>query len=320
MVSGGLFHGLQLWVNLPRANKWLEPKYQDLRAGESALLTTHDGGALLRVIAGEVAGHTGPGSTFTPMTMIHATVAPGADGPAALAARLQRAGLRAVRARARSAPSGGRCAPARPRSTARATRSPWPPPTQQESRLAGLDVIVLGGRPIREPVAWAGPFVMNTKAEVLQAFEDYQRGKLGVIPAELRAARLGRRARVSDVPRSSTSRSGTGSRSRSTGGGPGWPPTGCAPGGSPSRTPRSTTRTAGQGLGGVLVRAALDRARERGLAVLPQCPFVRGWIAKHPDYADLVRSRARREPQPPPRTVAAARHRPSGRSHRLHHL
>ena len=44
-------------------------------------------------------------------------------------------------------------------------------------------MIVLGGRPIREPVAWDGPFVMNTKAEVLQAFEDYQRGKLGVVPA-----------------------------------------------------------------------------------------------------------------------------------------
>jgi redox-sensitive bicupin YhaK (pirin superfamily) len=53
----------------------------------------------------------------------------------------------------------------------------------QESRLNGLDVILLGGKPIREPIAWAGPFVMNTKAEVLQAFEDYQRGKLGVIPA-----------------------------------------------------------------------------------------------------------------------------------------
>src|SRR3954452_11120505 len=78
VVSGGLFHGLQLWVNLPRADKWLEPKYQDLRGRESALLTSHDGGALIRLVAGEVAGQTGPGSTYTPMAMMHATVAPGA--------------------------------------------------------------------------------------------------------------------------------------------------------------------------------------------------------------------------------------------------
>jgi redox-sensitive bicupin YhaK (pirin superfamily) len=54
---------------------------------------------------------------------------------------------------------------------------------KQESRLAGLDVIILGGQPIREPIAWAGPFVMNTRAEVLQAFDDYHKGKLGVVPA-----------------------------------------------------------------------------------------------------------------------------------------
>src|ERR1700716_2734982 len=78
VASGGLFHGLQLWVNLPRELKTAAPRYQDLRAGQAALLSTPDGGALLRVIAGEVAGHHGPGSTYTPMTMVHATVSPGA--------------------------------------------------------------------------------------------------------------------------------------------------------------------------------------------------------------------------------------------------
>src|SRR5579863_5720208 len=76
VVSGGLFHGIQLWVNLPKASKWSPPRYQDIRGREAALLTSPDGGALLRVIAGEVAGHLGPGITFTPIAMVHATISP----------------------------------------------------------------------------------------------------------------------------------------------------------------------------------------------------------------------------------------------------
>ncbi|HEX3312099.1 MAG TPA: pirin family protein, partial [Streptosporangiaceae bacterium] len=71
VVSGGLFHGLQLWVNLPRAAKWLEPKYQDLRSSQLGLVTTSDAGALVRIIAGTVGDQTGPGSTHTPMAMVH---------------------------------------------------------------------------------------------------------------------------------------------------------------------------------------------------------------------------------------------------------
>ncbi|MGH3671322.1 MAG: hypothetical protein ACRDSH_11905 [Pseudonocardiaceae bacterium] len=61
----GRFHGIQLWVNLPRASKWNPPRYQDIRGRQARLLFPPDGGALIRVIAGEVAGYTGPGSTFT---------------------------------------------------------------------------------------------------------------------------------------------------------------------------------------------------------------------------------------------------------------
>src|SRR4051812_50189320 len=78
VVSGGLFHGLQLWVNLPQAQKWVEPRYQDLRAHESVLLASADAGALLRVIAGGVARRARPGSTHTPMAVVDAASAPGA--------------------------------------------------------------------------------------------------------------------------------------------------------------------------------------------------------------------------------------------------
>src|SRR5690348_3202079 len=78
VMSGGLFHGIQLWVNLPAEQKWNPPRYQDIRAREAKLLTSPDGGALVRVIAGEIAGHAGPGVTYTPITLAHATLSPGA--------------------------------------------------------------------------------------------------------------------------------------------------------------------------------------------------------------------------------------------------
>src|SRR5438270_7397455 len=79
VVTGGLFHGIQLWVNLPSAEKWVAPRYQDIAGGHAALLASPDGGALVRVIAGEVAGHAGPGLTHTPITFVHATLRPGAE-------------------------------------------------------------------------------------------------------------------------------------------------------------------------------------------------------------------------------------------------
>src|SRR6202142_991214 len=77
IASGGLFHGIQLWVNLPAASKMTDPRYQDIEPGAAVLLSSSDGGALVRVIAGEVAGHKGPGVTHTPIALVHATLAPG---------------------------------------------------------------------------------------------------------------------------------------------------------------------------------------------------------------------------------------------------
>jgi redox-sensitive bicupin YhaK (pirin superfamily) len=183
VMSGGLFHGFQLWVNLPKADKWLDPKYQDLRGGDVALLTTPGSDALLRLIAGDLGRARGPGSTHTPMTMIHATLHPGAE------VRLPwRADFNALvyilngrgvfgpdRRPAREGQlvvfgSGGAVT--------------FAAEDRQDTRSPDLDVLILGGLPIGERVAWYGPFVMNTKAEVMQAFEDFHAGKLGTIPAE----------------------------------------------------------------------------------------------------------------------------------------
>ena len=183
VVSGGLFHGLQLWVNLPRTSKMEPPRYQDLRASDVALLSSDDGGALLRVIAGELGGHAGPGSTHTPITMVHASVSPGASmtipwrrdfnalayvmagsGTVGEEKRPIRTGQLAVLG------SGGSL-------TIAADAS-------QDSRHPALEVVLLGGAPIREPIAWYGPFVMNTQRELMQAVDDFQKGRLGVVPPD----------------------------------------------------------------------------------------------------------------------------------------
>ncbi|CAN5762898.1 pirin family protein [soil metagenome] len=182
VVSGGLFHGVQLWVNLPRANKWNPPRYQDLRAAETALLSSDDGGALVRLIAGDISGFSGPGSTFTPIALVHATVAPGAqltlpwrEDFNALAYVL--AGAGSVGGERRPVQTG-QMAVFGPGGSVTVAAG-----TTQDSHTPSLEVLVLGGRPIREPVAHYGPFVMNTRAELEQAFADYQAGRLGVIPA-----------------------------------------------------------------------------------------------------------------------------------------
>ncbi len=99
IASGGLFHGIQLWVNLPAADKWIDPRYQGIEADNVLLLTSPDGGALVRVIAGPVAGHEGPGSTHTPISLVHATVEPGAELVLPWPRAVQRARLRPLRKR-----------------------------------------------------------------------------------------------------------------------------------------------------------------------------------------------------------------------------
>jgi len=183
VMSGGLFHGFQLWVNLPAAKKWSKPAYQDLRAGDVALLSSADGGSLIRVIAGEVGGHHGPGSTQTPITLVHATIAPGAELRLPWRADYN-ALIYVLNGRGRVGENHqpiemGQLAVMSDGETLIIQAD-----LHQESRSPQMDILILGGEPIRESVAWMGPFVMNTKAEVLQAFEDFQKGILGTVPAD----------------------------------------------------------------------------------------------------------------------------------------
>ncbi len=174
--SGGRFHGLQLWVNLPRAAKLRAPRYQDLAAGQVGLLASPDGGAFVRVIAGELAGVRGPGVTHTPILFAHATLAPGAllevpwptdynalVYPMSGAGQVGPGGAEAVAVSGAQLAVLGHGDVVTLQAPADA-REPW-------------EIVLLGGRPLREPIAWAGPFVMNTRAEVLAAFEDYAHGR-----------------------------------------------------------------------------------------------------------------------------------------------
>jgi redox-sensitive bicupin YhaK (pirin superfamily) len=181
VISCGLFHGPQLWMNLPAAKKWLAPAYQGLEGTDIALASSPDGGALVRVLAGTVAGHTGPGRSQSPISIVHATLAPGARLELpwradfnALAYALS--GRGSVGAHGQPINSGQLAVLG---SGDHITLEAAP---SQSVATPALDVLLLGGVPLREPVFAYGPFVMNTRAEVVQAIEDYQRGRLGVIP------------------------------------------------------------------------------------------------------------------------------------------
>jgi quercetin 2,3-dioxygenase len=186
--DGGLFNGFQLWVNLPAAKKFATPAYQPVEASDLLLLASADGGALLRVIAGEIDGpdgvtHRGPGSTHSPITLVHASIAAGAQlslpwQPDYNALAYVYAGSGTVGAEGEPI-HGGQLAVfgAGDRITISAD-------ALQDSRTSSLEVILLGGLPIGEPMVQYGPFVMNSRAELQQALEDYQAGRLGVIPPD----------------------------------------------------------------------------------------------------------------------------------------
>jgi redox-sensitive bicupin YhaK (pirin superfamily) len=184
VASGGLFHGVQLWVNLPRERKWVPPRYQDIESRDVALLSSDDGSSIVRVIVGELAGHKGPGVTYTPITYLHATVAPGARLTLPWP-RDFNALVYALSGRGTAGPDGrpvdeGQLAVFGHGDALTVTAAD----SQPLASRAGWEILVLGGLPIREPVARYGPFVMNTREEIIEAFQDFQAGRMGTVPAE----------------------------------------------------------------------------------------------------------------------------------------
>ncbi len=179
VISGGLFHGIQLWVNLPAKKKMTAPRYQNLEADRVVLLSSDDGGSLVRVIAGDISGHEGPGSTHTPIVVAHATISPGArlvvpwrDDFNALAYVLSGRGTVGTDGRAVEL---GDLAAFGDGDHVVLTAAEGSEP---------LDVLLLGGQPLREPVEQYGPFVMNTRTELQQAFDDFNAGRLGTVPPD----------------------------------------------------------------------------------------------------------------------------------------
>ena len=183
--AGGPSHGVQLWVNLPPALKMTPPRYQSITKDALRLLTSDDGGALIRLIAGDIAGFNGPGDTHTPITYAHVTLAPGAQ--------LSVPWDRAFSAMAYVLTGRGSAGPDQ-RPIEEGQLVVFGPGDHlvvaaADRRSEPLDVLLLGGLPIGAPISHYGPFVMNTRQEIMQAIEDYQAGRLGIIPADQLAPR-----------------------------------------------------------------------------------------------------------------------------------
>jgi redox-sensitive bicupin YhaK (pirin superfamily) len=181
--TGGVFHGMQLWVNLPAKLKMTNPRYQDIEAESVTLLTNDNGDAIIRIIAGSLGDVDGPGMTHTPIAIAHVTLLPGAQltlpwtqGYNALTYVL--AGQGTVGLERADIEMGQMAVHVDGDFLVLSAKE------TQDSRTNAFEVLILGGEPIREPVATYGPFVMNTRAELQQAFEDYEAGRLGQIPAD----------------------------------------------------------------------------------------------------------------------------------------
>jgi redox-sensitive bicupin YhaK (pirin superfamily) len=175
---GGKLHGFQLWVNLPQRDKLMKPRYQELPSESIPRAQTEDGLVSVRVIAGEALGERASIETRTPIIYLHYTLQPGA--------RIVQPVPREYNAFAFVIDGAGRFGA----DEETATDGQMVLFAQDGEEVTinvpadateALDILLIAGVPLNEPVVRYGPFVMNTQAEIYQAFEDYRSGRMGAI-------------------------------------------------------------------------------------------------------------------------------------------
>ncbi|HJX17929.1 MAG TPA: pirin-like C-terminal cupin domain-containing protein, partial [Acidiferrobacterales bacterium] len=177
MRDGGVMHGFQIWVNLPARDKLMKPRYQEIPATGIPQATSADGKVKVRVIAGEALGHSAVIETRTPIYYLHFTLEPGGEVlqqvPAGYNALVYLISSEAHVGKEQKRVREGQMAQLGDGNAVRLTVA--------ADAAAPADLLLLAGVPLNEPVARYGPFVMNTREEIEQAFRDYQSGRMGSI-------------------------------------------------------------------------------------------------------------------------------------------
>jgi len=176
--QGGLMHGFQIWVNLPSRDKMMKPRYQELPDAQLPVAESADGRVKVKIIAGESLGKRAAIDTRTPIAFLHVWVQPGGTLWQSLPENYSAfvyviSGAGAFGPRRAVATSHQMVAFANDGETLEISNA-------ADSREP-LELLLLGGVPLNEPVVRYGPFVMNTEAEIHQAVLDYQSGKMGEI-------------------------------------------------------------------------------------------------------------------------------------------
>ncbi len=177
---GGPMHGFQLWVNLPRAHKMRRPRYQEVPSERIPTVEADDGRVRVRVIAGEALGAKAVIDTHVPITYLHVTLQPGG----ALTQPLPRERAAFAYVFGGEGVVGGASVADGQMAVLRHDRDAVTLSVPEEAAGA-MDVLLIAGQPLREPVARYGPFVMSTRGEIMQAIEDFQQGRMGAIEPEV---------------------------------------------------------------------------------------------------------------------------------------